>query len=272
LDSPASCAYNALRTSPEALSYTLLLVEPSGNWEIRVYTMFGDFGERTDAFEQFMTQEIENPAGPALRQATATPEKLTSEEREAIALFMGVAAARTPAMMGITTPAYCDRLPARELHDLSETACLWAKYVGLPEGKDARAEFMKPSAFGAVLIWATSFRDRLLGWDWHFVRTTRQMPFVTSDWPVYAEKDPTSGVRFVQFPISAEIALVANSAGALRQNRDPKEDIKAMNRGTLQQAREFVVSCGSAAADRPSVALPVAYAFRVDMLQDERRD
>ena len=212
-------------------------------WFPHLYTMFDDMGERTDAFECFVTEEVETPAAPALRKAAATPETLTAGEREAIAMFMGVTIARTPAMLATGRQGYFEGLPADEVHDLDKLARLWAAYVGLPKDKDVRTEFMKPSAFGAILVWAASFRDRVTRWDWHFVRTTRDAPFATSDWPVYAERDRVHGIYFVQFPISAEIALVANSAGELRQERDPKEDVRATNRGTLQRACEFAVSC-----------------------------
>jgi len=185
-------------------------------WYPHLFTMFDNFGERTDAFERFLTEQVESPAAPALRKAAASPERLTADDREALAMFVGVTVARTPAMLGTTRQSYLNNLPRNEGLELTRLSRLWAQYVSLPQDRDPKDDFTKPSALGAVLVWAVSLRDRMLAWEWHFIRTSRDRPLVTSDWPVYAEKHPTCDVRFIQFPISAEIALVVNDVGELR--------------------------------------------------------
>ncbi len=199
-------------------------------WCRDIYTVSGSSGKRTDSFERLLGEEVEAPASPALRKAAETPEVLTVHEREAIAVFMAVTFARTPAILGADGPGGRGQRAAEEDHDTNDAPLQPAVLDRL-------------AAFEAIPMWAASFRDRVVEWDWHFIRTTREAPFVTSDCPVYAERDQTGAMCFVQFPIATEVALVAHNTGVLRTDRDPRRDTEAINRGTLQRAREFVVSC-----------------------------
>jgi len=203
--------------------------------------MFDEMGERTDAFEHFLSEQIEGPATAPLQKAALKPENLNKQERAAVAMFMCVTATRTPAMLKMTQQAYFEQLPVGEVKDVRGLAQLWARHVRLPAGKDPLAEFAKPSAFGAILVFAERLRQRLIAWQWEFIRTDRSKPFVTSDWPVYGERDKDSGIEFVQFPVSSEVAVIAYSAGHLRSDRKHAGDVKAFNRGTLERAREFAV-------------------------------
>ncbi|HUW81656.1 MAG TPA: DUF4238 domain-containing protein [Phycisphaerae bacterium] len=212
-------------------------------WFPHLYSMLNQHGERTDDFERFLSEHIETPAGTSLRRAAQFPESLSRQEREAVAMFMGITAARTPAMMGVTVQAYFDSLPTTEVNDLDAVVSLWCSMTGRmsSDPERARREFMKPSAFGAILVWAVSLRDRLLEWTWTWVRTTPDQPFVTSDWPVYAEYVEQNDLRLLSFPLSSEVALVVNNSGMIRQDRDALQDVRAMNRRTMERASEFIV-------------------------------
>jgi hypothetical protein len=97
---------------------------------------------------------------------------------------------------------------------------------------------MKPSVFRAILFWAASLRNRFIKWNWTFTRTTRNQPFITSDSPVSAQKE--GSIYCVTFPISSEIAVVISN-GKFRNNRHAENDVIAMNRGTMEGAKEFVI-------------------------------
>ncbi|MCH8824805.1 MAG: DUF4238 domain-containing protein [Planctomycetes bacterium] len=212
-------------------------------WFPHLYAMFDERGERTDDFEAFLGEHVENAAAPALRHAAEFPDSLSQNHREAIALFIGVTAVRTPTMMDVTQEAYISSLPTRDLKDLDALVSLWCSITGqsFPDGDDARRKFLMPSLFGAILLWAYSMRDRLLNWKWTFIRSSSDRPFITSDWPVFAQHDEPAETRFVSFPISSEVALLVNSAGTVRQDRNPLEDVRAINRQTMDRASQFIV-------------------------------
>jgi hypothetical protein len=207
-------------------------------WFPHLYTMFDDFGEQTDHFERFLADHIETPAAPIMKKAAMTPEQLTDIERESIAMFMGISAARTPSFVNETPDEYFDNLPVKDIDELEALVKVWCSISGHDYTPQSRNEFMKPSVFGAILMWAASLRDRLMKWDWTFLRTTRKQPFITSDAPVLTQKH--GHIRLVTFPISSEIA-VAISNKRFKNNRHPENDVIAMNRGTMESAKEFVI-------------------------------
>ncbi len=207
-------------------------------WFPYLYTMFDDFGERTDYFEKFLADHIETPIAPIIKKAATIPEKLNYIEREKIALFIGITAARIPSMVNKTLDEYFDKLPVDDIAELEGLVKLWCSITGLNYTTKSKNEFMKPSVFGAILIWAASLRDRLIKWNWTFNRTTRNQPFITSDSPVFAQKQ--GNIRLVTFPISSEIAVVICNT-RFPNNRDTENDVIAMNRGTMEGAKEFII-------------------------------
>lgn len=209
---------------------------PKGvGWFPHLYSMFNDYGEKTDDFEKFLSHHIETPIAPIMKKAAIMPDALTKEERESVAMFIGITAARTPSMMKGTLDQYFSELPIESIVELDDIVQLWCDITGKIYTENSQKEFFKPSVFGAVLVWAASLRDRLVKWNWTFIRTTINYPFVTSDSPALSQK--MGNVRLVTFPISSEIAVIISNVG-LRKNID---NVASMNRGTLENAKEFVI-------------------------------
>ena len=214
-------------------------ITPKGiGWFPHLYSMFDDFGEKTDHFEKFLADHIETPIAPIMKKAATIPEKLTDIEREKIAMFMGITAARIPSMVNETLDEYFDNLPVDDIAELEDWVQIWCSTTGQEYTPQSKNEFMKPSVFGAILIWTASLRNRLIKWNWTFNRTTRNQPFITSDSPVFAQKQ--GDIRVVTFPISSEIAVVICNR-RVRNNRHTENDVIAMNRGTMEGAKEFVI-------------------------------
>lgn len=214
-------------------------VTPRGiGWFPHLYTMFDNAGERTDYFEKFLADYIETPIASIMKKAATIPETLTDIEREKIAMFIGITAARIPSVVTRVLDECFDRLPVDDLGELEDSVRLWCNIAGRKYTTKSKNEFMKPSVFGAILVWAASLRDRLVQWNWTFNRTARKQPFITSDSPVFAQTH--GNIRLVTFPISSEIALVICNM-RLRNNRDTKNDVIAMNRGTMEGANEFII-------------------------------
>ncbi len=215
---------------------------PNGvGWFPNLYYMFDNSGEKTDAFEKFLNEYIETPLTPIMRKAATEPDTLTIKERESIAMFIGVTTARTPSAMKDITNRFFSGLPANDIGEVEKNTRLWCSVTNRNYTAKSKEEFLKPSVFGAILVWAASLRTRIIQWNWTFIRTNRDCPFITSDSPALLQKTENN-IRIVTFPISSEIAVVISNM-ELRANRDSMQDVAAMNRGTLENAKEFVICC-----------------------------
>ncbi len=214
---------------------------PNGvGWYPHLYSMFDLTGKRTDDFDQFLKLNVEDPAAPALKKL-ATGVTLNANERSAVALFMALTAARSPELMNSVMTAHLNDLGANDLAQLDELLKMWCVWTKRPFNSESSKEFLKPSSFGAIWDWSWSLQRRFLQWEWHLVRTTKDMPFVTSDRPVLLQRD--QDVNFVSFPVSSEVALIVMSGGQFNEARDRAIEVHAMNRGTMNHATTFVVAC-----------------------------
>lgn len=199
-------------------------------------------GTRTDAFDRFLKLNVEDPAAPAMKKL-ATGGSLNAVERAAVALFIALTAARSPGLWRVVQREHMDELAQAERSALDTSVQAWCKLAARPYDDDAHVEFLKPSRFSAIWNWSQSLQHRLIGWQWHLVHTSRDLPFVTSDRPVVLHWDQTQQVRLATFPISSEVALVIFSAGLLNAARDRSAETRAINRATMDRATEFVVAC-----------------------------
>jgi len=216
---------------------------PNGvGWFPHLLSMIDMQGHRTDDFDQFLKRNVEDPAAPALKKM-AQASQVDEQERSAIALFIGLTAARSPKLVSQTFTEYVEKLPDNERRELDSLTEVWCELTGREHGPKSNSEFLKPSSFGGIWVWAKSLQQRLLQWQWHILQTTRDKPFVTSDRPVFLQWDRDQDVRFVGFPVSSEVALIVNSAGQLREGRDQEQDVCALNRQTMGLATDFIAAC-----------------------------
>jgi hypothetical protein len=214
-------------------------------WFPHLCSMIDMGGNRTDDFDHFLKEKVEDPSAPALKKL-ATGGTLDPGERAAVALFIALTAARSPEMMsGIVTDHLHGLIPAAR-GELDELVRLWCRGTGKQYDSKSHSEFLKPSSFGAMWVWSRSLQRRLLEWEWHLIQTTTARPFVTSDRPVFAQWDCEHDVHLVSFPVSSQFALVVISRGHFNEARDPCREVWAMNRQTMDLAGEFVVACKEA--------------------------
>jgi hypothetical protein len=199
-------------------------------------------GTRTDAFDRYIKLRVEDPAAPAFKKL-ASGGSLDDAERAAVAMFIALTAARSPELISAATEDHLNALADYDRAELDGLVRLWCDWTQRPYDQKAYNEFLKPSSFGGMWLWSESLQRRFLQWEWHFVHTTRDLPFVTSDRPVLLQWDRTHGVRLVTFPVSSEVALVIVAAGQFNEARDRSMEARAMNRGTMDRASEFVVAC-----------------------------
>lgn len=216
---------------------------PDGvGWFPHLCSMIEMDGTRTDAFDQYIKLHVEDPAAPALKKL-ATGGSLDDGERAAVAMFIALTAARSPELMNTVVEAHLSGLADGDRAELDALVRLWCEWTRKPYGPKAHSEFLKPSSFGAIWIWSQSLRRRLLQWEWHLVHTTRDKPFITSDRAVLAQWDHAQNVRLVTFPVSSEVALIIITGGQFNEARDRSIEARAMNRGTMDGATDFVVAC-----------------------------
>jgi Protein of unknown function (DUF4238) len=203
-------------------------------WDLHSWTNYD--GQAVDDFEQFLTEQVDTPAAPALRKAATGHEHLTEKDRELIALFIGFAGARCRELMNTCETAYFKEMPDEKHADLAEVAALWSDAVKKPltERDVVRGGFLDAIHSCALLL-----RDQILTLTWQFIRTPRQLPFVVSDWPVWRQKFGTFSI--VSFPISSEIALVMSDCPDFGVPDDPIKNVIEMNKQTIDRARSFIV-------------------------------
>jgi len=219
---------------------------PDGvGWFPHLCSMIDMAGNRTDEFDQYLKQKVEDPAAPALKKL-ATGGSIDASERSAVALFVALTAARSPELMKCVMAEHLGSLAPADRAELDDLVELWCGWTGKPCDSKSQSEFLKPSSFGAIWMWTQSFQGRLMEWEWHLVQTTRARPFVTSDRPAFAQWDRDQGVRLVSFPVSSEFALIVISGGRFNVARDLTKEVPAMNRQTMDRASEFVVACKEA--------------------------
>lgn len=216
---------------------------PDGvGWFPHLCSMIDMEGNRTDDFDQFLKQQVEDPAAPALRKL-ATGELLDLNERAAVALFIALTFARSPDLMNGISTTHIGGLSTAERAELDELVKLWCGWTSKAYDSKSHSEFLKPSSFGAIWVWSQSLQRRLIEWEWHMIQTSRDRPFVTSDCPVFAHWDREQDTRLVSFPVSSEFALVVINGGQLNERRDRANKAATINRHTLDRATEFVVGC-----------------------------
>lgn len=211
-------------------------------WRPHLMTMVDVQGKRTDAFDQFLKRQVEDPAGPAIKKL-GRGEDLTDRERSAAATFIGLTAARNPDLMETVSGAQESARTAEEDEQLLYLAAIWSRAMGLDESSASVKDFLKPGTFAGLWDWILSFRRRVLGWPWRVLTTTRDRPYITTDWPVFAQKDRQCDVGFVSFPVSSEVALIIHSPNASFDSLPPGDAVASMNRGTMERATRFVVAC-----------------------------
>jgi hypothetical protein len=216
---------------------------PNGvGWFPHLCSLIDMEGNRTDDFDRYLKQSVEDPAAPALKKL-ATRGTLEASDRSAVALFIALTVARSPEMMDSVMTEHLNKIAAGDRAELDALVKLWCQWTGKPYGAMSHSEFLKPSSFGAIWIWSHNLQRRLLQWEWHLIHTTRDRPFVTSDRPVVAQWDRDEDIHLVTFPVSCEVALVIIAGGQFNEARDRTKEVDALNRGTMDRATDFIVAC-----------------------------
>jgi hypothetical protein len=216
---------------------------PDGvGWFRHLCSMIDAEGNRRDDFDQFLKLNVEDPAAPALKKL-ATGETIDGSERSAVALFVALTVARSPELMNSALAGYLDKLSTGDRQELDALVKPWGDRTGKSYGAKSHSEYLKPSILGGILAFSQNLQDRLLQWEWRLVRTTRDRPFVTSDWPVFMWRDRERDAGFVTFPVSSEVALIVIAGGQFNEARDRAKEVYEMNRRTMGRASEFVVAC-----------------------------
>ena len=208
-------------------------------WSPHLLSYYNDEGRRTDEFDQYLKRTIEDPAAPVLRKL-ANAESITDDERNVAASFIALTASRTPEMLGSSIGDHVAKMSDDERKSIEGAAEAWCASSSLKYSASAVQDFLKPSQLGAMLLWAQSVQKRLMAWKWHAVSTTVSHPFVTSDRPVFMERD--NGISLVGFPVSSTNALIIYSDCMLRNDHTLEENLRAVNFQTIDKATEFIVA------------------------------
>lgn len=216
---------------------------PNGvGWYPHICSMIDIDGKRNDEFDKLLKEKIEDPAAPAIKKL-ANRKDINEIERSAVASFIALIASRSPEMMQSVLNVYLNNISNVKREELDKWVNDWCRWHGKPFDSSSYNEFLKPSSFEGIWIWSQNLKLRLMQWEWHFVETTFERPFITSDYPVFAQWNRKQDVRLLSFPISSEIALIIITGGQFNLDRDHSNEAYAINRQTMDRATEFIVSC-----------------------------
>jgi hypothetical protein len=92
---------------------------------------------------------VEDPAAPILKKI-ASRGQIEKDEREAIALFIAITAARNPEVMKQIMDDYLDNRLSKTRARTDALVRLWCELVRRPYRQDSHAEFNKPGQFSAM--------------------------------------------------------------------------------------------------------------------------
>jgi len=208
---------------------------PKGiGWSRFLYSSYNLAGERVDDFERFLSEYVDTPCAEPMKKAAANPENLTEEERVLIALFVGFAAARTRNLIEAVEQKRLESDPTDE-----ELLKLWCDAIKKPLTSDTDRQLLRSTLFRAVVVCAVTWQQRILPWKWHFMRASRENPFITTDWPAAGTFD--NGHYLLTFPISSEVALLTSSHPEVGIPNRGIQDIRGINARTLWRSTRFVV-------------------------------
>jgi hypothetical protein len=221
----------------------------SGEWHLGIspadvgrrdnlYTTLSAEGELDDSFERVLAR-VDAIAAPAIRVAAVDPASLHTEDRRSIAVFIALQHGRSPREVDALSSRGASQLGILN-PDLSD----WMSEHGIAAEFAAFAKLAKRPLFDAVLSWANTMVCRFMLWPWLFLRTGSSEPFVTSDYPLRAERDPKTGKIRISFPVSSEVALCIEdlrNVWTINLHRATTDDVAKLNRRALRAAEEFVI-------------------------------
>jgi len=199
-------------------------------------------GIESNGFDCFFKKYVEDPAAPVL-QRIARSRVLNKQDRPILARFIGFTAARSPDLIrnvrishekaqSLTCQADFDKLLQQYC---TITGQVWGPHIG--------QQLLHEDALNAAFMWGQSLEYRFLYYNWHLLCTTRHEPFVTSDRPVFAEKELDDSAYLVSLPVSSEVAVLIFDGGSLNPNRDKSREVATINVQTLRRADRFVACC-----------------------------
>jgi hypothetical protein len=199
-----------------------------------LYSSYNLSGERVDDFELFLAEHVDTPCAPALKKTALDPSNLTDEERELFARFVGFAAARNRNLIERVEEQHLVMYPTDE-----RLLKIWCETINKPFSSDTDRQLMKANLFDSVVFSAVRWQQRILSWKWHFLRTSRDNPFITSDSPALGDRNQVYSM--LTFPISSEVAFLASNHPDFGISDLGVENIKRINERTLYKASRFVV-------------------------------
>jgi hypothetical protein len=206
-------------------------------WHPYLCSTLDEEGKWDDTFDQLLKKHVEDPAAPALRKL-AQGETLDTGEHSAVALFMALTATRSPQMMTQMMFEHLNRLGSDDRKAWDTEAQAWQSKRRKSLGDRLDLVYMKEDLNEGINQFAPKLQQWLLQHKWHPIKTTRDRPFMISDWPVFGER--TQDVRMVSFPVSSELAFVVID-GRFQEPPGNIDKVTAINRQTMARACEFVV-------------------------------
>ncbi|MCH8879251.1 MAG: DUF4238 domain-containing protein [Planctomycetes bacterium] len=202
-------------------------------------SIIDDSGRKTDAFEQRLAREVDEPSARVLKKAINDRHQLTSEDYENLLRFILFLAGRNPGLQKSVISEYVQR--RQDDHELETEVNEWCDSIESDRGQVNSQDFFKPSLLGAIPTFVHNQFKYLSGAKWHFISTTPDKPFVVSDKPVNAELG--DDVRLITCPLSSLLAVIIIAGGDYNDSYSHDEEVSMLNMRTIEKAERWIACC-----------------------------
>lgn len=208
-------------------------------YEIDANSIIDDRGEKTDAFEQWLGTNVDEPSASVLKKVVSDRHQLTSEDRENLLRFILFLAGRNPELQNSVISEYVQR--QQDDHKLNKEINEWCGSIEPSRGQVTSRDFFKPSILAAIPEFVHNQFKYLIDAKWHFISTTPDRPFVVSDKPANADLDDDT--RLITCPLSSLMAVIVLTGGDYNDTHSHNEDVSMLNMRTIAKAERWIACC-----------------------------
>ncbi len=208
-------------------------------FEIDANSIIDDRGKKTDAFEQWLAKNADEPSARVLKKVINDCHQLTSGDYENLLRFILFLAGRNPGLQESVISEHAQR--KQDGHELNKEINEWCDSAEPHRAQLTSRDFFKPSLLGAIPTFVHNQFKYLSDAKWHFISTTSDQPFVVSDRPANAEV--TDNARLITCPLSSSIAVIVHTGGDFNDSHSHDEDVSMLNRRTIVNAERWIACC-----------------------------
>lgn len=208
-------------------------------YEIDANSVFDDRGQKTDAFEQWLGKNVDEPSARVLKKVMSDYHQLTEDDYDNLHRFIFFLAGRNPELQQSVIGEHVQR--TKNDYGLNTQINEWCDSVEPNRGRVTSRDFFKRFVLEAMPIFVHNQFKYLHDAKWHFISTTPDQPFVVSDKPANAELDDDT--RLITCPLSSLLAVIIITGGDYNDSYSHDEEVSMLNMRTIAKAERWIACC-----------------------------